>query len=255
MNRDLRFLDQDELQAVAGEHPYPLLFATVSGAHLYGFPSRDSDVDLRGVHLLPVDEVVGLRPGPATVDRSWMRNGAEIDLVTHDAVKFFVLLLRRNGYVLEQLLSPLVVVGGPVHEELLALAPACLTRHHAHHYRGFATTQQRLYARTGELKPLLYSFRVLLTGIRLMNSRTLIADLPTLIAEDPAAPPYLADLVTLKAEQEHGPVPTEVTDRCEADLAALSARLDQAEQDSALPDRASAEPALHDLLIRLRLGK
>ena len=24
-------------------HPYPLVFATVSGAHLYGFPSPDSD--------------------------------------------------------------------------------------------------------------------------------------------------------------------------------------------------------------------
>jgi uncharacterized protein len=28
-------------------HPYPLVFATVSGAHLYGFPSPDSDFDLR----------------------------------------------------------------------------------------------------------------------------------------------------------------------------------------------------------------
>ena len=26
-------------------HPYPLLFATISGAHLYGFPSPDSDYD------------------------------------------------------------------------------------------------------------------------------------------------------------------------------------------------------------------
>ena len=34
-------------------HPYPLVFATISGAHLYGFPSPDSDYDLRGVHLLP----------------------------------------------------------------------------------------------------------------------------------------------------------------------------------------------------------
>jgi uncharacterized protein len=33
--------------------PYPLLFATISGAHLYGFPSPDSDYDLRGVHILP----------------------------------------------------------------------------------------------------------------------------------------------------------------------------------------------------------
>ena len=48
----------------AHSHPYPLLFATISGAHLYGFPSPDSDYDLRGVHLLPLEEVVGLREGP-----------------------------------------------------------------------------------------------------------------------------------------------------------------------------------------------
>jgi predicted nucleotidyltransferase len=240
---------------VVAEHPYPLVFATVSGAHLYGFPSRDSDVDLRGAHLLPLAEVVGLRPGPATIDRSWEQNEAEIDLVTHDVAKFFGLLLRRNGYVLEQLLSPLVVSGGPVHAELVALAPACLTRHHAHHYRGFANTQQRLYDRSHELKPLLYTFRVLLTGIHLIRTGDLVADLPSLIELDRTVPPYLGELLAAKAEIEHGPPPAVVADdRLAADLAALHARLDEAEETSSLPERATAEPALHDLLTRLRTG-
>ena len=39
-------------------------FVTVSGAHLYGFPSPDSDFDLRGVHVLPVRDVVGLYLNP-----------------------------------------------------------------------------------------------------------------------------------------------------------------------------------------------
>ena len=38
----------DWLPEIPGEQPHPLAFATVSGAHLYGFPSADSDVDLRG---------------------------------------------------------------------------------------------------------------------------------------------------------------------------------------------------------------
>jgi hypothetical protein len=62
VTRDMRQLDYAELRSIMGEQPYRLLFATVSGAHLYGFPSRDSDVDLRGVHVLPPAEVVGLRP-------------------------------------------------------------------------------------------------------------------------------------------------------------------------------------------------
>ena len=61
MNADERLRGE-----VAG-HPYPLIFATVSGAHLYGFPSPDSDHDLRGCHILLMREVVGLDLGRETV--------------------------------------------------------------------------------------------------------------------------------------------------------------------------------------------
>src|SRR4051812_14515626 len=102
-------INDPRLQRQVDQHPYPLLFATISGAHLYGFPSSDSDYDLRGVHVLPLEELVGLTTGEETVEKSGTHDGLEIDLVTHDARKFFTLLLKKNGYVLEQVLSPLVV--------------------------------------------------------------------------------------------------------------------------------------------------
>jgi len=95
------------LRAEADNHPYPLLFATVSGAHLYGFPSPDSDFDLRGAHILPAEESLGLLPKRETIELDGTRGGVELDLVTHDVLKFFSMLLKRNGYVLEQLYSPL----------------------------------------------------------------------------------------------------------------------------------------------------
>ena len=109
------------------QHPYPLLFATISGAHLYGFPSADSDYDLRGVHLLPLREVVGLKPGAETVEKSGVHDGLDMDLVTHDIRKFFGLLLKKNGYVLEQLFSPLIVRTTPEHDELKEIAAQCIT--------------------------------------------------------------------------------------------------------------------------------
>lgn len=177
-----------DLTPVVAEQPDPLLFATVSGAHLYGFPSRDSDIDLRGAHLLPAQDLLGLREPEETRSRMWDRDDVEMDLVTHDLRKFVRLMLNRNGYVLEQLLSPLVVHTTPAHEELIALAPGVLTSHHAHHYRGFAGTQWRLFEKAAELKPLLYAFRALLTGIHLMRSGEVQAHLPTLLAEVPEAP-------------------------------------------------------------------
>ncbi|MEV6031000.1 nucleotidyltransferase domain-containing protein [Nonomuraea sp. NPDC052116] len=238
----------DWLAEIPGEQPYPLVFATVSGAHLYGFPSVDSDVDLRGVHVLPVEEVAGLRHGPQTLERMWTRDGVEVDLVTHDLAKFCRLLLRRNGYVLEQLLSPLVVTSSPVHEELVALAPGCLTRHHAHHYLGFARTQWRLFTKRLELKPLLYTFRVLATGTHLMRTGELEADLTRLYAYGPA---YLPDLVARKVEAEHVRAPS--TLGLEADVERMTAALEAARDSSDLPERATAEAALHDLVVRARV--
>src|SRR5476651_2486439 len=90
MTHDPRIIAQVQNQ------PYPLLFVTISGAHLYGFPSPDSDYDLRGVHLLPLADVVGLKTGQETVEKSGIHDGLEIDLVTHDARKFFGLLFAES---------------------------------------------------------------------------------------------------------------------------------------------------------------
>ncbi|MER7924337.1 nucleotidyltransferase domain-containing protein [Streptomyces sp. NPDC096057] len=240
-----------DLRPVVAEQPDRLLFATVSGAHLYGFPSRDSDVDLRGVHLLPAAELLGLREPDETRSRMWLRDGVEMDLVTHDLRKFVRLMLRRNGYVLEQLLSPLVVHTTDAHQELAALAPGVLTTHHAHHYRGFAVTQWRLFEKTGELKPLLYTFRALLTGIHLMRGGEVQAHLPTLLGLV-EAPPYVTELIEAKAEREHGGADVDHA-RVRADVEGLHGELDEAQGASALPDAPTAYDALHDFVVRVRL--
>ncbi|MEU4689288.1 nucleotidyltransferase domain-containing protein [Actinoplanes sp. NPDC023714] len=232
--------------------PYPLIFATVSGAHLYGFASVDSDLDLRAAHLLPAAEVVGLRTGPETLQHEGVRDGVELDVVSHDLLKFARLLNSRNGYVLEQLLSPLVVVTSEVHASLIALAPGLLTRHHAHHYLGFAATQERLHQRTGELKPALYTLRVLLTGIHLMRTGRLETDLAVL----GRSLPYVPDLIGRKREAEHAPFPPEAAAHLAADIPRLRAELEQARDTSSLPDHPdpAAVDALDALVIRSRLA-
>jgi predicted nucleotidyltransferase len=235
---------------VVAAQPYPMVFATVSGAHLYGFASVDSDLDLRGAHLLPATEVVGLRTGPDTVQHDGVRDGVELDVVSHDLLKFCRLLTGRNGYVLEQLLSPLVVHTSAVHAELVALAPRLITRHHAHHYLGFAATQWKLFTRTGKLKPALYTLRVLLTGIHLMRTGDLETDLGVL----GGALPYVPELIAAKRAAEHGPGPD--PGLLDADVTRLRAGLAAARDASHLPERPDpgAVEALHELVVRARLG-
>jgi predicted nucleotidyltransferase len=244
------------INAELDDHPYPLLFVTISGAHLYGFPSPDSDYDLRGVHILPLPEVVGLDPGQETVESSHVRDGLEIDLVTHDAKKFFGLLLRKNGYVLEQLYSPLVLRTSPAHEELKRIAAGCITRHHAHHYFGFAETQWNLFEKEQprRVKPLLYVYRVLLTGIHLMRTGQIQANLVTL--NESFKLPQIGDLIARKlAGPEQATLPDAEMALHRGEYDRLRVVLEDAMQASRLPETPAAKPALNDLLVQIRLGR
>ena len=247
-------IDYRKLRKQVAAHPYPLVFATISGAHLSGFPSPDSDFDLRGVHLLPLEQVVGLEPGEETVERSGVHDGLEMDLVTHDAKKFFGLMLKKNGYVLEQLLSPLIVHTTPEHEELRAIAPDCITRHHGHHYLGFAATQWKLFRKEDppRVKPLLYVYRVLLTGIHLMRTGEVEANLLTL--NRAANLPYIDELVARKlAGPEKGRLDAADVEYYQREFERLVSELEATMEKTTLPEQASGKAALNDLLVRLRM--
>ena len=243
------------LDEAAGTHKFPLLFATVSGAHLYGFPSPDSDFDMRGVHILPVRELVGLDAPEETIEISEIRDGIELDLVTHDIKKFMGMMLKKNGYVLEQLHSPLIIRTCPEHEELKSIADDCVTKHHNHHYGGFANTQWNLFLKESprRVKPLLYVFRVLLTGIHLMRTGKIEANLLTLNQD--FALPYINDLVERKvSSKEKQTLPDAGIDFFSTEYTRLLNLLDEESARSQLPESPSARPALNDLLKRMRLS-
>lgn len=244
------------LQKIIDEQPFPLIFATLSGAHLYGFPSPNSDFDVRGVHLLPLREVVGLNEARETIEVEKIEDGLELDLVTHDARKFFNLLLKKNGYVLEQLFSPLVLHTTPAHDELKAIAKTCITRHHSHHYFGFAQTEWKLFEKNTPplVKPLLYIFRVLLTGIYLMQTGEIEANLVKL--NEIFKLPYLPELIEQKLTgAEKGALKNPDLEFYRGEYERLRAALQTAYENSNLPETPSGKDALSDLLIRLRLGE
>lgn len=229
-----------------------LLFATISGAHLYGFPSPDSDYDLRGVHVLGLREVVGLDVEDETRERSWVVDGIELDLVTHDVRKFVLLMLKRNGYVLEQLLSPLVVHTTPEHAELRELARGCITRNHAHHYLGFARTQWSLFEKDRRVKPLLYTFRVLLTGIHLMRTGEVEANLVRLNGEFRLA--YLDELIARKTQgSEDEELDAPAIDFHRGEVERLTRELEAARGVSRLPEAPGARRELDEFVAGIRL--
>ncbi len=249
------------LKRIADGQPYPLLFATVSGAHLYGFPSPDSDFDLRGAHVLPLERVIGLEVKDETIQDSRMIEGLEMDIVSHDVQKFFKLLLKKNGYVLEQLFSPLVVRTTREHKELMEIARhgsnrGVITKHHSHHYFGFAETEWKLFLKESprRVKPLLYVYRVLLTGIHLMRTGRIEANLLALNEDERLA--FIPDLVAKKlAGLEKSTLDDADVAFHEKEYQKLRSELQNAFESSPLPELPSEDTrrALNDLLTRVRL--
>jgi uncharacterized protein len=244
-------LDRGHLADVARQGPEPV-FATISGAHLYGFASPDSDVDLRGAFMLSASAMLGLHP-PAETITIEDKTTIDLDWVAHDIRKFARLMTNHNGYVLEQLFSPLVVLSTPAHEELIELGRGCITKPTVRHYQGFARGRRiRLSEPEPTVKHLLYAYRVLLTGIHLMETGEVVANIQAL--NDRFRFTEIDELVARK----RGGAEKMGLDRRDLDqhgvlLDRLEASLQEAHEASRLPEEPTSTAALQALVVRLRL--
>lgn len=250
-------LPRDKLNAIIERQPEPLLFVSISGSHIYGYSSADSDFDLRGAHILPVKEMLGLRAPRETFQYLREEEGLELDLETHDIKKYFQLLLKRNGNILEQVLSPLVLYQAEGFEELKALTLKCLTKHHAHHYRGLARTHWKKIESGAPLKAktLLYVYRALLAGIHLMTEEHVEPNLGVLNERHLRAD-YISELIEKKSKaEEHSLIEEHQREFHWQKIQELRKQLDDAQDSTRLPDKSRAGEALEELLIRLRFDR
>lgn len=243
---------QKLIDTIITEQPHPLLFCTISGAHLYGFPSPDSDIDIRGVHILPLEQVISLKSPKDTINFERIIDDVEIDLATHDVKKFFELLLNKSGNAIEQVYSPLVMQTTSEHEELKEIVPQTLTIHHAHHYFGFSQRKWHDFLKKQTAKALLYVYRVLLTGIHLMSTAQVESNLVTL--NQTYQLPYIDDLIDRKVNgTEKGILPSADMDYYTAEYERLTRQLEIARDESSLPQHPNGKKELSDLLVRIRL--
>ena len=225
------------------------------GSHSYGFPSRDSDFDLKAIHLASAEQLLGLRQPKQTFNYLGFDYDLEMDFTSHEANKALALLLRGDGNVLERILSPYLVL--PVEldgrlAELRQLARANISKRFHRHYAGFFRGQVRLYQkeRSHKIKTLLYIYRVALTGVHLLRHGTLLPDLQLLLQIYPF--PRVEELMKLKEQAELGTV--EDDQPYLELLPRLEQMLQEALEASELPDEAPCAEELDQWLRRWRLG-
>lgn len=105
LTEDARSQANKRLGQLEAKHNIRVVFAVESGSRAWGFQSPDSDYDVRGFFIRPVDSYLGLETPPDVInpgiDEPW-------DIELWDLGKALRLLVKGNATVAEWLQSPLI---------------------------------------------------------------------------------------------------------------------------------------------------
>lgn len=225
---------------------------SLSGAHAYGFPSPDSDLDLKAIHTAPTAALLGLAPPAEAANRLEVIEGVEIDYTSNELRPVLAGVLAGNGNYIERILGKLRPYASPALAELGPLTQRSLSRRVHRHYRGFAAAQRQAFteAAAPTAKELLYVLRTALTGAHLLLTGELRVDLTTVAAEH-----GLGDclaLIEAKKQGERAVLDAATREHWLPRLDGLFALLDRARERSVLPEEPAGVADLERWLLEVR---
>jgi len=230
------------------------LVVHLSGAHAFGFPSHDSDLDLKAVHIEATRHLVGLTQPRVTFNRLEVIDGVEIDYTSNELSMGLSGVLKGDGNMLERLLSRQPVAADSALTELQPLVRAALSQRFARHYLGYARGQAKQLrdADLPKAKTLLYVLRTAVTGTHLLLEGACEPDLTAL--HERYKLPEVPELVHRKASAERGALDESWRERIEPLLARALSQLDDARSRSPLPSEPTAQSTadLQDWMLQVR---
>ena len=228
------------------------IVVALSGSHAYGFPSPDRDLDLKAVHVIATDRLLGLGKPNLSFNRLEVIDGVEIDYTSNELGAVLAGILSGNGNYAERVLGPLLCASSPELSELAELTRGALSQRVYHHYRGFARTQ--LAAVDGAERPtakkLLYVLRTALTGAHLLLTGELVTDVAVTAAAHGID--GVDALIAIKREGERVALASGDAGRWRGGVQAALDLLEAAPARSCLPETPRNYDQIDDWLIALR---
>jgi predicted nucleotidyltransferase len=216
----------------------------LSGAHAYGFPSPDSDLDLKCVHIAPTRDLVGLEVNQDPGDRIDIVGGVELDYGSNELSPVLRGAIKGNGNYLERILGELALGGDPVLlGEARAVVKPLLSRRVSKHYGGFAMSQLRAFDDKPTAKRALYVLRTAATGRHALAHGDIVTDVARLTD---FVPPEIHELLAIKQRGERQELAAEHAKVWRTRLVAAIDAIDSAWASSVLPT--DAPPAAIEAL-------
>lgn len=164
---------QDTLKNIEQEHKIRILYACESGSRAWGFPSPDSDYDVRFIYVKSADSYLSIRN-----EKDFMNFplDSELDINGWDLKKTLELIYKSNSVPFEWLQSPIVYYTDRTFAtELWTICQSYLcTRTNIHHYLGIARgAMASLDGGEIGIKKLFYVLRPLLSALWCLDKETI----------------------------------------------------------------------------------
>lgn len=161
------------LKQLESEHSIRIVYACESGSRAWGFPSPDSDYDVRFIYAHPVDWYLSVFPGKDTID---LPISGDSDLAGWDLRKCFGLLLKSNCALIEWLSSPIVYREDTTVSKIIQdmVAPSFLPINACHHYLAMAKHKfdEITCSDKVKLKSYFYALRAILCALHIVQQET-----------------------------------------------------------------------------------
>lgn len=167
-----------QLSLLECELDITILYACESGSRAWGFPSRDSDYDIRIIYVRNIVEAFKLRPKPDSFEHKILHEvGGRVevlDVAGWELSKALTLMTKSNAGLLEWLQSPIEYVAlGGFKNDILELSttyidPKALVYHYANMAARCLT--DHLKTPTVKLKKYFYCIRPILAGMYVIKT-------------------------------------------------------------------------------------
>ena len=164
----------NKLKEIEDKYNIKILFAVESGSRAWGFPSTDSDYDVRFIYKRKVEDYLKIDSIDDFIDLEIVD---ELDFKGWDIQKVLRLMLKSNSSINEYLQSPIHYISDEIFEkELLDLAASQFNSQKvAMHYLGITTKRMAEMEHQNEikLKSLFYALRSVLSAKWIVENKTI----------------------------------------------------------------------------------
>lgn len=224
---------EEALDSYKVVHPnHRILFATVSGSHLFGTKTDDADIDLRGCYIVPTNELLGLHAPKETTEYEHH----EVEFQFHEIGKFIGLLLNSNMNFVEYLHSDLRCVWSNEANNMLELSESIISKEMFAHIQGMSVhTWKHAEKEHFQIpKRNLYLYREILRGLVLFEQGTFLSDVRELALHcgDAEAKNWITYMLDQKKKGLH--VEAIYVKKIKDNIAALQSRMLRAREFSTL---------------------